>query len=61
LWAYYVKNVYFFYSHRADKALDAANAGLAINPNFGLGGEASPIFFPAVSNKPKPIHCKGCG
>ena len=35
LWAYYVKCVYLYYSHRADKAIDAANAGLAINPNFG--------------------------
>jgi tetratricopeptide (TPR) repeat protein len=35
LWAYYVKCVYLYYSHRADKALDAADAGLAINPNFG--------------------------
>jgi adenylate cyclase len=35
LWAYYVKGVYLQYSHRADKAIDAANAGLAINPNFG--------------------------
>ena len=34
LWAYYVKCVYLFYSHRAAKAIDAANAGLAINPNF---------------------------
>ena len=40
LWAYYVKCVYLYYSHRADKAIDAADAGLAINPNFGslLGG-----------------------
>jgi tetratricopeptide (TPR) repeat protein len=45
LWAYYVKNVYFFYSHRADKALDAANAGLAINPNFGLGGRGIANLF----------------
>ena len=35
LWAYYVKCVYLYYSHRADKAINAANAGLAINPNFG--------------------------
>ena len=35
LWAYYVKGVYLYYSHRADKAIDAADAGLAINPNFG--------------------------
>ena len=35
LWAYYVKCVYLYYSHRADKAIDAANAGLAIDPNFG--------------------------
>ena len=34
LWAYYVKCVYLYYSHRADKAIDAADAGLAINPNF---------------------------
>ena len=37
LWAYYVKCVYLYLTHRADKALDAANAGLAINPNFFLG------------------------
>jgi TolB-like protein/class 3 adenylate cyclase/Flp pilus assembly protein TadD len=35
LWAYYVKCVYLYYSHRADKAIEAADAGLAINPNFG--------------------------
>ena len=35
LWAYYVKSVYLYSSHRADKAIDAADAGLAINPNFG--------------------------
>jgi adenylate cyclase len=35
LWAYYVKGVYLYYSHRADKAIDAADAGLLINPNFG--------------------------
>jgi adenylate cyclase len=34
LWAYYVKSVYLYYSHRADKANDDADAGLAINPNF---------------------------
>jgi adenylate cyclase len=34
LWAYYVKSVYLYYSHRADKAIDAADAGLAINSNF---------------------------
>ena len=37
-WAYYVKCVYLYTSHRADKAIDAANAGLAINPNFPLWG-----------------------
>ena len=35
LWAYYVKCVYLYYSHRADKAIDAADAGLAIDQNFG--------------------------
>src|SRR5271165_5667568 len=35
LWAYYVKCVYLYSSPRADKAIDAADAGLAINPNFG--------------------------
>ena len=46
LWAYYVKSFYLYYSHRADKAIDAADAGLAINPNFGGSGEceATPIF-----------------
>jgi adenylate cyclase len=34
LWAYIVKGVYLQYSHRADKAVDAANAGLAINSNY---------------------------
>ena len=34
LWAYYAKCVYLYYSHRADKAIDAADAGLAIDPNF---------------------------
>jgi adenylate cyclase len=37
-WAYYVKGVYLYYSHRADKAIDAADAGLAVNPNFPLWG-----------------------
>src|SRR5271165_6338424 len=37
-WAYYVKGVYLYYSHRADKAIAAADAGLAINPNFPLWG-----------------------
>jgi adenylate cyclase len=37
-WAYYVKCVYLYYSHRADKAIDVADAGLAINPNFPLWG-----------------------
>jgi adenylate cyclase len=45
LWAYYVKSVYLYYSHRADKAIDAADAGLAINPNFsgfwGVRGNAN--------------------
>jgi adenylate cyclase len=48
LWAYYVKCVYLYYSHRADKAIDAADAGLAINPNFGpfwgVRGNAN-LFF----------------
>ena len=35
LWAYYAKCVYLYYSQRADKAVSAANGGLAINPNFG--------------------------
>jgi adenylate cyclase len=34
LWAYVVKGVYLQYSHRADEAVDAADAGLAINSNF---------------------------
>jgi len=34
LWAYYAKCVYLYYSHRANKAIDAADAGLAIDPNF---------------------------
>jgi len=37
-WAYYVKCVYLYYSHSADKAIDVADAGLAINPNFPLWG-----------------------
>jgi len=48
LWAYYVKCVYLYYSHRADKAIDAADAGLAINQNFGpfwgVRGNAN-LFF----------------
>ncbi len=36
LWAYVVKGVYLQYSHRAGKAVDAADAGLAINPNFAF-------------------------
>jgi adenylate cyclase len=47
-WAYYVKCVYLYYSHRADKAIDAADAGLAINQNFGpfwgVRGNAN-LFF----------------
>jgi tetratricopeptide (TPR) repeat protein len=34
LWAYVVKGVYFQYSRRAGNAVDAADAGLAINSNF---------------------------
>jgi adenylate cyclase len=34
LWAYYAKATYLIYSHRADKAIDAADGGLAINSNF---------------------------
>jgi len=34
LWAYYVKCVYLYYTKRADKAVSAADAGLAIDPNF---------------------------
>jgi len=34
LWAYYVKCVYLYYSHRANECIDVADAGLAINPNF---------------------------
>jgi adenylate cyclase len=33
---YYVKSFYFFLSHRANDALGAADAGLAINPNSAL-------------------------
>ena len=36
LWAYFVKSVYLRISHRPNEALDAANAGLAINPNSAL-------------------------
>jgi adenylate cyclase len=46
--AYYVKCVYLYYSHRANKAVGAADAGLAINPNFGslwaVRGNAN-LFF----------------
>src|SRR5271169_5294511 len=35
LWAYYLKCAYLYYTHRANEALSAADAGLAINPNFG--------------------------
>ncbi len=35
LWAYYAKCIYLYYSHRADEAVGVADAGLAINPNFG--------------------------
>ena len=62
LWAYYVKCVYLYYSHRADKAIDAADAGLAIDPNFARSGgcEATPISLTAVSNRQNPISCKRC-
>ena len=63
LWAYYVKCVYLYYSHRADEAIDAADAGLAINPNFGpfwgVRGNANP--FLAGSNKPNPMSCNQSG
>jgi adenylate cyclase len=36
LWAYYVQSIYLRYLHRPNEALDAANAGLAINPNSAL-------------------------
>jgi adenylate cyclase len=32
--AYYAKSTYLFLSHRANEALGAADAGLAVNPNF---------------------------
>jgi TolB-like protein/Tfp pilus assembly protein PilF len=34
VWAYYVKTVYLANSKRAKEAVDSAEAGLAINPNF---------------------------
>jgi len=34
VFAYWHKGVYLYYSHRSSEALGAANAGLAINPNF---------------------------
>jgi TolB-like protein/Tfp pilus assembly protein PilF len=37
-WAYYAKCVYLYYSHRAAEAIDAADAGLAVNPNAPLWG-----------------------
>ncbi len=45
LWAYYVKCVYLYYTHRADKAIDAANAGLAIDPNFFFGVRGNANLF----------------
>jgi TolB-like protein len=36
LWAYAVKGTYLNYSHRADKAIEAADAGLAIISNSAL-------------------------
>ncbi len=36
LWAYYVQSIYLRYLHRPNEALDAANTGLAINPNSAL-------------------------
>jgi TolB-like protein len=34
--AYFVKAAYLYLSRRGKESLDAANAGLAINPNYGL-------------------------
>jgi adenylate cyclase len=34
LWAYYAKSEYLYFLHRLDEALAAADAGLAVNPNF---------------------------
>jgi adenylate cyclase len=34
VFAYWHKGVYLYYSHRSNEALGAANAGLAVNPNF---------------------------
>jgi adenylate cyclase len=34
LWAYVVRGIYFHYSHRAEDAVESADAGLAINSNF---------------------------
>ena len=34
MWAYYAKSTYLCLSRRANEALSAADAGLAINPNF---------------------------
>ena len=45
LWAYYVKSVYLYYSHRADKAIETADAMLAINPNFGWGVRGNANLF----------------
>jgi tetratricopeptide (TPR) repeat protein len=33
-WAYYAKCIYLFLSRRANEAVDVADAGLAVNPNF---------------------------
>jgi len=45
LWAYIAKGAYLYFSHRADKAIAAADAGLAINANFaplrGIRGAAN--------------------
>jgi adenylate cyclase len=45
LWAYYVKAVYLYYSHRADKAIETADAMLAIDPNFGWGVRGNANLF----------------
>ena len=40
-----MKGVYLYYSHRADKAIETADAMLAINPNFGWGVRGNANLF----------------
>ena len=62
LWAYYVKRVYLYYSHRANECIDVADAGLRSIQILPICGccAVSQRFFSAISKKRKPTSSEGC-